>query len=74
MDDIIKTVIPKIKAEWEDIAYALRFKIREVEAIKEKHREDPKKVLQGGIEGLDKYKSWCKPKNMVSVTEQTQRN
>ena len=42
MKDIIKTVVPKIKAEWEDVAYALHFNIYEVDAIKEKPHEDPK--------------------------------
>jgi len=46
MDDLFMIVIPKIKAEWEDLAYALRFKIPQVEAIKEKYREDPKKCCR----------------------------
>jgi len=33
MDDIIRT-IPKIKAEWEDVAFALRFKLPKVRISK----------------------------------------
>ena len=42
MADLNKIVIPRIKAEWEDVAYALRYKIVTVNAIKAKHNEDPK--------------------------------
>ena len=43
MGDLNYIVVPKIKAHWEDVAYALRFKIHDVQAIKEKYHEDPKK-------------------------------
>ena len=43
---INKIVIPRIKAEWEDVAYALHYKITMVNAIKTKHNEDPKKCCR----------------------------
>lgn len=46
MADLSKFVIPRIKAEWEDVAFALRYKIVTVNAIKEKHNEDPKKCCR----------------------------
>ena len=39
MADINKIVIPEIKAEWEDVAYALGYKIVTVQAIKAEHKE-----------------------------------
>ena len=47
MYDLNEFVIPKIQAEWEDVAFALRYKIHTVKAIKEKHREDPRKCCSG---------------------------
>ena len=46
MYDLNEFVIPKIQAEWEDVAYALRYKIHAVRAIEVKHREDPKKCCK----------------------------
>jgi len=42
MCDLVTIVIPKIKAGWTDVAYALRFKISTVDAIREKYSNDPK--------------------------------
>ena len=44
--DLNEFVIPKIQAEWEDIAFALCYKIHAVKAIKVKHREDPRKCCR----------------------------
>lgn len=46
MADVNTIVIPRIKAEWEDVAYALRYKIVQVNAIKAKHNGDPKKCCR----------------------------
>ena len=46
MADLNYIVIPRIKAEWEDVAYALHYKIVTVNAIKEKHNENPKKCCR----------------------------
>ena len=46
MADLNTIVIPRIKAEWEDVAFALRYKIVTVNSIKEKHKEDPKKCCR----------------------------
>ena len=46
MGDINKIVVPKIQAEWEDVAYALRYKIPTVKAIKAKYNDDPKKCCK----------------------------
>ena len=47
MADILKIVIPKIAAQWEDVAYALRYKIETVYIIKEKHNGEPKACSRG---------------------------
>jgi len=55
MGDLVTNVIPKIKAEWEDVAYALGFKIAAVTAIKEDHQKNAKKCCRElFIEWLDK--------------------
>ena len=52
MGDINKIVIPKIQAEWEDVAYALRYEISTVDAIKAKYNENPKKCCK------ELFKDW----------------
>ena len=46
MGDINKIVIPKIQAEWEYVAYALRYQIPTVKAIKAKCNDNPKKCCK----------------------------
>ena len=64
MADINKIVIPRIKAEWDDFAYALHYETNAVKAIREKHREDPKKCCRAIFEDWletdngDGPKSW----------------
>ena len=42
MADINKIVIPRIQAEWEDVAYALCYKITEVQDIRAKYKNSKK--------------------------------
>ena len=42
MADINRIVIPRIQAEWEDVAYALRYKISRIKAIKENNQNSKK--------------------------------
>ena len=60
MYDLVTIVIPKIKAGWTDVAYALRFKISSVDAIKEKHSNDPKKCCR------DVFVAWLSTEQGVS--------
>ena len=46
MGDLIEIVIEKIQADWEEVAFVLRFKIHEVNNIKKKCKEDPRKCCQ----------------------------
>ena len=46
MADINIIVIPRIQAEWEDVTYALRYKIATVNAIKLKNNDNPKKCCK----------------------------
>ena len=41
MHDLIRIVVPKVFAEWEDIACALRYKISAVDGIKNNHKDNP---------------------------------
>ena len=42
MRDLNKIVVPKVSAEWKDIAYQLHYEIPKVREIGEKHKENPK--------------------------------
>ena len=42
MGKINSIVVPRIQAEWKDVAYVLSYKIPEVKAIEAKHKENPK--------------------------------
>ena len=46
MDDLISIVVPRINADWEDVAFALRYKIPAVKFIRSKHNNDPKKCCK----------------------------
>ena len=52
MWELIQIVIPKIKAEWEDLAYCMRYKPEDVEAFRKDSRdleECCKKLLKNWI-------------------------
>ena len=57
MFDLIKIVIPEIMNEWEYIAYALRYNLATIKAIKEKERGDPKKCCE------EFFKDWLTTDN-----------
>ena len=40
---MIEIVVPRIASHWEEVAYALRYEIYIVQAIKQKHFGDPKR-------------------------------
>ena len=46
MADLNMIVVPKISADWEDVAYALRYEIPAVRLINSKHNGDPKKCCK----------------------------
>ena len=46
MHDLIKIVVPKISAEWEDVAYALQFNIPTIESIVQRHNNNSKKCCK----------------------------
>ena len=52
MDVLNMIVVHKINAEWEDVAFALRYEIPAVESIKSKHNQDPKKCCK------ELFKDW----------------
>ena len=52
MHDLNRIVVPKVSAEWEDIAYALQYDIPTVQQISVKHRENPTKCCK------ELFKNW----------------
>ena len=46
MGDLIIMVIPFLKADWEDVAYLLKFKANTIKSIKESHHNDPRKCCR----------------------------
>jgi len=46
MGDLNFIVVPEINAHWEDVAFALRFEIADVDSINEKCNGDPKKCCK----------------------------
>ena len=52
MADINKIVIPRIQAEWEQVAYALRYSIPKVKAIKENNQNLKKCSLEFFVDWL----------------------
>ena len=46
MYELIRFVIPRIAAEWEDIAFSLRYPVVAVQGISEKQRNDPLKCCR----------------------------
>ena len=56
---LLKIVIPKIKVDWEDVAYTLHYRIMMVKMIKEKHRGDPKKCCK------ELFEDWLTTSNGV---------
>lgn len=59
MIDLMKIVIPKIMNSWEYTAYALRYDISAVTAIKDNERANPKKCCEEFL------KDWLSTKNGV---------
>ena len=67
MRDLNRCVVPEIQAHWEDVAYALEFKIQDIEAIKVKHKEDPKKCCQEFLKLWLITDIGASPKNWVTL-------
>ena len=62
MGDLNEIVVPRIQAEWEDVAYALRYEIHMVRAVQERYREDPRKCCRGLLEDWLTTKNGTSPK------------
>ena len=62
MHDLNRIVVPKVSAAWEDIAYALKYEISTVQAIRSSHREIPKKCCRQLFENWLSTPNGAKPK------------
>ena len=63
MADLLVIVIPLIQAEWEDVAYVLRYNIPMVDAISEKHNNNPFKCCRELLKDWLKSDRGLSPKN-----------
>ena len=59
MHDFNTFVVPKVSAQWEDIAYALDYEISTVERISTKHNGNPIKCCK------ELFKDWLATSNGV---------
>ena len=57
MHDLNRIVIPKVSAEWEDVAYALGYKIPTVKDIKSRCKENPMNCCK------ELFKNWLTTSN-----------
>ena len=62
MHDLNRMVVPKVSAEWEDIAYALEYDIPTVKQIRNKHKENPRKCCKELFEDWLTTDNGAKPK------------
>ena len=69
MCDLNEFVIPKIQAEWEDVAFALRYKNHAVRTIKVKHREDPRKCCREVLQDWLTAKNGRSPKTWSTLLD-----
>ena len=60
MMDLNRYVIPRIAAEWEDVAYALHFDIPTVDSIHQRYHSDPKRCCK------ELFKVWLSRNEGVS--------
>ena len=60
MRDLNRYLIRKVSSEWEEVAYALGYKISTVKFIRNKHREDPKKCCR------EVFEDWLTTSNGVT--------
>ena len=57
MHDMMRFVIPEVASEWEDVAYALHYKISTVQSIESNHGKDVRKCCR------ELFKDWLTTNN-----------
>ena len=62
-------VVPRINAEWEDVAYALRYDIPTVESIRYKHNYNPKRCCKELLEDWLKTNNGVGPKTWSTLLD-----
>ena len=68
MHDLISFVIPKVAAEWEDLAYALHYKISAVQCIESNHG-DVKKCCRALFKDWLTTNNGAKPKTWQTLLD-----
>ena len=69
MRDLNKIVVPKVLAEWEDIAYELEYEISGVKNIRNKHKENPKKCCKELFEDWLTTNNGARPKTWKTLLD-----
>ena len=69
MFHLIKVVVPRIAAEWEDFAYALDYDIYIVQYIKYKHYDDPRECCKELLKNWLITNNGAKPKTWSTLLE-----
>ena len=69
MHDLNKIVIKEVSANWDDIAYALSYKISTVQQIRNKHKEDPRKCCKELFEDWLSTNNGVKPKTWQTLID-----
>ena len=67
MHNLIRMVIPKVSSEWEDLAYALQYKVPTVKSIKNDHRGDSRKCCKELFEDWLSTSNGAKPKTWKTL-------
>ena len=65
-----KIVVSQIVAFWKDVAYSLRYGIPIVDAIKVKHKDDPKSCCQELLEDWLSTEHGMRPKSWETLLRQ----
>lgn len=67
MHDLISIVIPRVSSEWEEMAYALRYKVPAVKSIRSNHKGDVKQCCKELFEDWLSTSNGAKPKTWRTV-------
>ena len=69
MHSLIRMVIPKVSSEWEDLAYALQYKVPTVKCIRNDHSGDSKTCCRTLFEDWLSTDNGAKPKTWKTLLD-----
>ena len=85
MKDLLTIVVPRVAAEWNDVAYHLNFEIAAIKIIREKCNRDPEKcckeLLERWLQEESNRKTWetllaafKSVRKLTAITEQIEND